>query len=139
MQPPRSQPSPLSWVQFELDSGHNRMRDELIPYLIEIIEEMDNDNEFLIKVADQLLEMKPLCKDISESHILIPPLRILAALDQPVVRERAVTSLQKLCEGQSKLFYKKHYYPLIREMASEEAYPSRVSVCGLIPICYPNV
>ncbi len=24
-------------------------------------------------------------------------------------------------------------------MAAEEAYPSRVSVCGLIPICYPNV
>jgi serine/threonine-protein phosphatase 2A regulatory subunit A len=41
------------------------MRDELIPYLIEIIEEMDNDNDFLIKVAEQLLEMKPLCNDIS--------------------------------------------------------------------------
>lgn len=24
-------------------------------------------------------------------------------------------------------------------MAAEEAYPSRVSVCGLIPICYPKV
>jgi serine/threonine-protein phosphatase 2A regulatory subunit A len=70
---------------------------------------------------------------------LIPPLKILAALDQPVVREKAVVSLQQLCEGQNKQFYKKHYYPLIKEMAAEEAYPSRVSVCGLIPICYPNV
>jgi serine/threonine-protein phosphatase 2A regulatory subunit A len=115
------------------------MRDELIPYLIEIVEEMDNDNDFLIKVAEQLLEMKPLCRDISETYILIPPLKILAALDQPVVREKAVISLQKLCDGQSKIFFKKHFYPLIREMAAEEAYPSRVSVCGLIPICYPNV
>lgn len=41
------------------------MRDELIPYLIEIIEEMDNDNDFLVKVAEQLIELKPLCRDIS--------------------------------------------------------------------------
>ncbi len=34
------------------------MRDELIPYLIEIIDEMDNDNEFLMKVAEQLLELR---------------------------------------------------------------------------------
>lgn len=57
---------------------------------------MDNDNDFLVKVAEQLLDLKPLCRDISETHILIPPLKILAALDQPVVRERAVVSLQKL-------------------------------------------
>jgi serine/threonine-protein phosphatase 2A regulatory subunit A len=31
--------------------GHNRIRDELIPYIIEIIEQMDNDNDFLIKIC----------------------------------------------------------------------------------------
>jgi hypothetical protein len=34
-----------------VDAGHNRIKEELIPYLIEIIEQMDNDNEFLIKVC----------------------------------------------------------------------------------------
>lgn len=29
---------------FIIDIGHNRIRDELIPYLIEIIEQMDNEN-----------------------------------------------------------------------------------------------
>jgi serine/threonine-protein phosphatase 2A regulatory subunit A len=70
---------------------------------------------------------------------LISPLKILAALDQPVVKEKAVVSLQKLCGEQSKIFFKKHFYPLIRGMAAEEAYSSRVSVCGLMPICYPNI
>ena len=90
------------------------MRDELIPYLIEIIDEMDNDNEFLMKVAEQLLELRECCSDPSECYILIPPLKILAALDQPTVREKAVGSLQKLAERQSKAFFKKHYYPLIK-------------------------
>ena len=31
--------------------GHNRIRDELVPYLVEIIEQMDNENEFLIKIS----------------------------------------------------------------------------------------
>ena len=38
--------------------GHNRIRDELIPYIIEIIQEMDNENDFLIKLAEGLLELK---------------------------------------------------------------------------------
>lgn len=41
--------------------GHNRIRDELIPYIIEIIEQMDNDNDFLIKVSEGLLELKSFC------------------------------------------------------------------------------
>jgi serine/threonine-protein phosphatase 2A regulatory subunit A len=111
----------------------------VLPYLIKIVEEMDNNNDFLIKVDEQLLEMKPLCHDISETYILIPPLKILPVPDQPVVREKAVVLLQELCDGQSKIFFKKHFYPLIGEMAAKEAYPSRVSVCGLIPICKPNI
>lgn len=32
--------------------GEERTRDELIPYLLEIIEESDNEDEFLIKLAE---------------------------------------------------------------------------------------
>ena len=35
--------------------GASRTRDELIPYLTEIIEECDNDDEFLIKLAENLV------------------------------------------------------------------------------------
>lgn len=43
--------------------GHNRIRDELIPYIVEIVEQMDNDNDFLIKVSEGLLELKDFCND----------------------------------------------------------------------------
>jgi hypothetical protein len=32
--------------------GPARVRDELLPYLIEIIEELDNDDEFLLKMSE---------------------------------------------------------------------------------------
>ena len=56
-----------------------------MPYLIEIIEQMDNENEFLIKIAEGFFELKPYCKDYDECYILLPPLKILASLDQPSV------------------------------------------------------
>lgn len=42
--------------------GHARIKEELIPYLIEIIEQMDNDNEFLIKICEGILELKQFCR-----------------------------------------------------------------------------
>ena len=43
--------------------GHSRIKEELIPYLIEIIEQMDNDIEFLIKVCEGILDLKQFCKN----------------------------------------------------------------------------
>ena len=47
---------------------------------------MDNDIEFLSKVAEQMAELKPYCKSINETYALIEPLYKLASLDQPTVR-----------------------------------------------------
>ncbi|CAM6000248.1 unnamed protein product [Sphagnum balticum] len=44
---------------------------------------MDNDSEFLIKVAEGILELKQFCKNSAEISALINPLKILASLDQP--------------------------------------------------------
>lgn len=82
------------------DAGHNRIKEELIPYLIEIIEQMDNDNEFLIKVCEGILELKQFCKNPKELSALIYPLKVLASLDQPPVREQATNCLKKLVTGQ---------------------------------------
>ena len=59
---------------------------------------MDNDNDFLLKVADGLLELKNCTKGPDEIANLIYPLRVLASLDQPPVRDRAVTCLKQLAQ-----------------------------------------
>lgn len=63
---------------------------------------MDNDNDFLIKVCEGILDLKRYCSNSNELSALIYPLRVLASLDQPPVRDKAVTCLKKLAEGQSK-------------------------------------
>ena len=120
--------------------GHNRIRDELVPYLVEIIEQMDNENEFLIKIAEGLHQLKIYCKEPSQSFILIPPLKILASLDQPSVREKAVESILKISEGLEPAFYQSYIFPLIVEMSDKKKpYSPRVSASMMIPSCYKEV
>lgn len=38
--------------------GKNRVCTELVPYLIEIIDEQDNEEEFLIKLAAEIANLK---------------------------------------------------------------------------------
>ena len=80
---------------------------------------MDNDIQFLSKVAEQMAELKKHCKSQSEAYILIEPLYKLAALDQPVVREKAIKALEDLSKNQNAAFFRDHYFPLIKRMASE--------------------
>lgn len=63
---------------------------------------MDNDNEFLINVCKGILELKQYCKTPLELSTLIYPLRVLASLDQPPVRDEAVKRLKELPHGQNK-------------------------------------
>jgi hypothetical protein len=63
---------------------------------------MDNDSEFLIKVAEGILELKQFCKNSAEISALINPLKILASLDQPPVRDQAIACLKKLAIAQNK-------------------------------------
>ena len=63
---------------------------------------MDNDNDFLVKVCEGVLDLKRYCSTPDELAALIYPLRVLASLDQPPVRDKAVLCLKKLAEGQNK-------------------------------------
>lgn len=81
-------------------SGPNRVRDELIPYLIEIIEELDNEDEFLIQLAEQILGLKTKIGGTEHSHLLIAPLEILSSMEEPAVREKAVNCLVSLSDNQ---------------------------------------
>lgn len=78
---------------------------------------------------------------------MIPPLKILASLDQPSVREKAVESILKICEGAGKgkrkvilVFYENYIFPLIVAMSDRKnLYSPRVSASCMITACYPNV
>lgn len=79
--------------------GPSRTCQELIPYLIDIIEEQDNEDEFLIKLAQELIHLKGLVGGNTKVQLLIAPLEILSSMEEPLVREKAVEALIYLSEG----------------------------------------
>lgn len=69
---------------------------------MEIIEECDNEDEFLIKLADQLLSLKDLLGGKDYSYMLIAPLELLASMEENLIREKAVECLRSLAQSQEK-------------------------------------
>ena len=101
---------------------------------------MDNDNDFLIKVCEGLLELKSFCNNNKELSILIHPLKILSSLDQPAVRDQAINCLKKLAEGTDKGFLEEYYFPMIKKLSNKNGpFPQRIVVASLIPITYSHV
>jgi serine/threonine-protein phosphatase 2A regulatory subunit A len=62
--------------------GSERTREELIPYLVDIIEECDNDEEFLLKLSDELLELKDKIGGQEFIVKLVEPLEILSSMEE---------------------------------------------------------
>lgn len=81
--------------------GPNRTRDELIPYLTEIIEECDNEDEFLIKLAEQIVELKYYVGNDDDISLLLTPLEFISSIEEPKIRETAVKSIHDLVHDQN--------------------------------------
>jgi serine/threonine-protein phosphatase 2A regulatory subunit A len=73
--------------------GPARVCNELVPYLIEIIEEQDNEDEFLIRLAQEILAVREYVGGVEKHHVLISPLEILSSMEEPLIREKAVGCL----------------------------------------------
>ena len=70
--------------------GEERTRDELVPFLTDSI---DDDDEVLLGLAEELGGLVPLVGGAQWAHCLLSPLETLAAVEETVVREKAVESL----------------------------------------------
>jgi serine/threonine-protein phosphatase 2A regulatory subunit A len=96
-----------------------------VPYLIEIIEEQDNEDEFLIKLANEILNLKKFVGGKDKQHILIAPLEILSSMEESLVREKAVQCLIALTEGQNEGnnktiihlgFFENHFFVIVQQL-----------------------
>ncbi|KRX09975.1 Armadillo-type fold [Pseudocohnilembus persalinus] len=126
--------------------GPNRTREELIPYLIEIIEELDNEDEFLMKLADQLQKLSSLIGGKEFTHILLSPLEILSSLEEISVREKAVDVVEFISQNQDnskqksvqQLQSNNYFLPMVKQLAKWDNYPSRISATQLIGRCFQH-
>lgn len=109
--------------------GHERTRTELVPFLEEVTQE--DEDEVLTVLAEELGDFIPYIGGAEYAHILISTLEGLSAMEEPLVRDKAVESLNKLCETQTAEQIEAHFIPLIKRLSSTEWFSSRVSATGL--------
>ncbi|CAH8600171.1 unnamed protein product [Heterobilharzia americana] len=116
--------------------GPEKTRSQLIPFLTETIYDED---EVLLALAEQLGTLVPYVGGSEYAHSLLPPLESLAAVEETVVREKAVEALRKLAPNHTTDAMEKHFNPLLHRLASGDWFTSRTSACALFSVVYPRV
>lgn len=117
----------LSTIALALDK--ERTRQELIPFLEDVTQE--DEDEVLTVLAEELGSFMPYVGGQEYAYVLLPPLEALAAVEEPVVRDKAVESLNHICAEISPDRAEEHIVPLIKRLSSTEWFSSRVSATGL--------
>mmetsp|Transcript_29538 Transcript_29538/g.75186 ORF Transcript_29538/g.75186 Transcript_29538/m.75186 type:complete len:603 (-) Transcript_29538:68-1876(-) len=116
--------------------GAERTREELLPFLQEII---DDEDEVLIALADQLGCGVDWVGGPQFAHALTGPLEELCNVEEISVREKATEALKSLVKEMSQEQMVRHFCALIHRLASSESYTSRISVCSLFSAALPKV
>ncbi|KAF4552163.1 Protein phosphatase PP2A regulatory subunit A [Elsinoe fawcettii] len=113
--------------------GAERTRDELIPFLDESVEDED---EVLTALSDELGGFVEYVGGPEYAHVLLSPLENLASIEEPLVREKAVESLNKICEQLSESQVETHFIPLTLRLSKADWFTSKISATGLYTAPY---
>ncbi|KAK5046756.1 Polyamine N-acetyltransferase 1 [Exophiala bonariae] len=113
--------------------GPDRTRDELIPFLDDSVEDED---EVLTALAEELGNFIEYVGGPDYGHVLLAPLENLAAIEEPLVRDKAVESLNKICEELSDRQVEEYFIPLTIRLSKADWFTSKISACGLYTTPY---
>ncbi|KAK3190746.1 protein phosphatase 2A structural subunit [Lecanicillium sp. MT-2017a] len=116
--------------------GPERTREELIPFLDESVEDED---EVLVALSEELGGFTEYVGGPQWGHVILSPLENLAAIEEPVVRDKAVESLNKICEELSPEQVEEYFIPLTIRLSKADWFTSKVSGCGLFTSPYKKV
>ncbi|KAG6365031.1 hypothetical protein INS49_006637 [Diaporthe citri] len=116
--------------------GAERTREELIPFLDESVEDED---EVLVALSEELGNFIEYVGGPQWGHVLLSPLENLAAIEEPVVRDKAVESLNKICADLSTQQVEEYFIPLTIRLSKADWFTSKVSGCGLYTSPYQKV
>lgn len=109
--------------------GIDRTRSELVPFLEEVTQE--DEDEVLTVLAGELGDFVSLVGGPDYAHILLPSLETLSGAEEPLVRDKATDSLNKICHTLSSAQVHEHFIPLIKRLAGTSWFTSRVSATAL--------
>lgn len=114
--------------------GPERTRLELIPFLNEATEDED---EVLVALSEELGGFVDLVGGPNHASCLLEPLEALAAVEETVVRDKAVHSIVTITLSLTNVT--ESIVPMIKRLAEGDWFTSRVSACSLFASAYPKI
>ncbi|KAJ5713741.1 uncharacterized protein N7483_010922 [Penicillium malachiteum] len=128
--------------------GPERTREELIPFLdgwspltdsyhldapnkICPVDSVEDEDEVLTALGEELGNFTEYVGGPEHAHVIIAPLENLAAIEEPLVREKAVESLNKVCEQLNESQVEERFIPLVLHLSKADWFTSKVSATGL--------
>ena len=102
--------------------GEERTRKELLPFLND---NNDDEDEVLLAVAEQLGGFVPLVGGPAHAFTLLTPLETLSTVEETVVREKAIASLNTVGTALPEGSIVEHFVPLVKVG------------CSAFAVCFP--
>lgn len=109
--------------------GPERTLHELLPFLADVAQ--DDEEEVFATMAEKLGEFIPLVGGHQNSEPLIQILAVLAAMEEPIVRDNAVESLNKISLELTNEELSSIFLDLIRTLSQGDWFSKKVALCGL--------
>ena len=119
--------------------GIERIEDELIPFITDLILNFENDGEVLAEYSNQILNLLTILKMNNRlSFIGIRSLEILSGNDDEIVRQTAIGNLSKLIGLLDEQIITNEIFPLMKRLIENDL-KTKMSCCYLFPIVYPKL
>lgn len=109
--------------------GPERTRKELLPFLNDVAQ--DDEEEVFAVLANKLGEFIPLIGGHQYSEPLISILTILASMEEPLVRDKAIDSLNKISLELSDEEINGIFLTLIQNLSQGNWFLKKIAACGL--------
>eukprot|EP00825_Cyclidium_porcatum_P000523 TRINITY_DN10164_c0_g1_i2.p1 TRINITY_DN10164_c0_g1~~TRINITY_DN10164_c0_g1_i2.p1 ORF type:complete len:203 (+),score=48.00 TRINITY_DN10164_c0_g1_i2:84-692(+) len=115
--------------------GPEGIKQQLLPYLDQLLKK--EEDEVLFAIADELNNIAPLLQQ--QQTILVPFLENLAAQEETVVREKAVSTLITMSKTLNDNDIQNVYIPMILRLANnDQNFTCRVSAVNLMVPIYQS-
>ena len=101
-----------------------------------VAESVEDEDEVLTALSDELGGFVEYVGGPEYGHVLLSPLENLAAIEEPLVREKAVESLNKICEQLSQAQVEEYFIPLTIRLSKADWFTSKISATGLYNVPY---
>jgi serine/threonine-protein phosphatase 2A regulatory subunit A len=118
--------------------GHERTRNEFVPFLSAFLEE--EDEEVLVILANKLPLLIPMIGGVENADSILGLLRRLSVFDENAVYEASIASILKIAEQCPDSLMEKNMYNLVLEKLVESGLlNARRAACALIPHVYAKL